>query len=78
MTELLDHAIERIRSLPAETQDDFARVLLGLADDEMRLLVLTNEERAGLAVSMAATEQGEFATDEEVRAIWAKHGCRVP
>ena len=74
MTDLLDHAIERVRALPPETQDDFARVLLSLADHEAEPIVLTQQEREAIAVSNAAAEHGYFASDEEVRAVWAKHG----
>ena len=35
---------------------------------------LTPEEEADLDASLAEAERGEFATDEEVRAVWAKHG----
>lgn len=74
MTTLLDRAIEAARDLPPEAQDDIARVLLQLvgADDEP--VPLTPEEQAALAASMAAAKRGEFATDEEVRAVWDKHG----
>ena len=34
----------------------------------------TPEEEAELDESEAAASRGDFATDEEVRAIWAKHG----
>jgi hypothetical protein len=76
MTELLDHAIERVRALPPETQDAFARVLLNLAgdEDEQAVYQLTPAETASLAKSLAQAERGEFASDEEVRAVWAKHG----
>ncbi|KQP58279.1 hypothetical protein [Methylobacterium sp. Leaf112] len=76
MTELLDHAIERVRALPPETQDAFARVLLNLAGDEDDQAVyhLTPAEEASLAKSLEQAERGEFATDEQVRAVWAKHG----
>ncbi|MDO9425305.1 MAG: hypothetical protein Q7T93_00565 [Methylobacterium sp.] len=74
MTQLLDQAIERVRALPPKTQDDFARVLLSLADDEVEPVILTDEERAAIAASMAAAERCEFATDEQVRAVWANHG----
>ncbi len=40
-------------------------------------MVLIGQERASLAVSMVAAERDEFATDEEVRVVWAKHGIRV-
>jgi predicted transcriptional regulator len=35
---------------------------------------LTPEEEAELDASLAEAAQGEFATDEEVRAVWVKHG----
>jgi predicted transcriptional regulator len=35
---------------------------------------LTPEEEADVDASLAEAERGEFATDEEVRALWAKHG----
>jgi hypothetical protein len=35
---------------------------------------LTPEEQAAIAASKAAAARGEFATDEQVRAVWAKHG----
>jgi hypothetical protein len=76
MTELLDQAIERVRALPPETQDAFARVLLNLAgeEDERGVYQLTPAEEVSLAKSLEQAERGEFATDEAVRAIWAKHG----
>jgi hypothetical protein len=37
-------------------------------------VLLSADERAAIATSKAAAARGEFATDEQVRAIWAKHG----
>lgn len=34
--------------------------------------ILGPEENAGLDASTAKAERGEFATDEEVAALWAK------
>ncbi|WP_342109696.1 hypothetical protein [Methylobacterium sp. SI9] len=75
MTELLERAIARVRALPDAMQDDAARMLLlfaGEADEPVYRL--TPEEEADLAPSLAQAERGEFATDEQVRAVWAKHG----
>ena len=36
--------------------------------------VLTADERAAINRSKAAAARDEFATDEQVRAVWAKHG----
>ncbi len=74
MTQLLEHAVETVRGLPPETQDDFARVLLQLAGEDQPVIQLSAEEEASLEESLAQAERGEFATDEQVRAIWAKHG----
>jgi hypothetical protein len=74
MTQLLEHAINTVRALPPETQDDLARALLQLAGEEQPLIRLTPEDEASLDESLAQAERGEFATDEQVRAIWAKHG----
>ena len=75
VTKLLDQALAAARSLPADAQDDIARVVLRLsgADDEPPVS-LTPEEQAAITASKAAAARGEFATDEQVRTVWAKHG----
>jgi predicted transcriptional regulator len=74
MTRLLEQAMETVSALPDDTQDELARVLLQLAGVEQPPYELTPEEKADLDASLAEAERGEFATDEEVRAMWAKHG----
>lgn len=75
MTKLLDKALEVARSLPAELQDDIARVVLQLAgSDDAAPILLSADERAAIAASKDAAARGEFATDEQVRGIWARHG----
>ena len=76
MTKLLDQALEAARSLSPDAQDEIARAVLRLAgtDDEASPVALAPEERAAVAASKAAAGRGEFATDEQVRAVWAKHG----
>jgi hypothetical protein len=75
MTTLLDRALEAARNLPAAAQDEIARLVLQLAhDEESAPVLLSDDERSALAASKAAAARGEFATDAEVRAVWAKHG----
>lgn len=76
MTKLLDQAVETVRNLPNAAQDAIAYVVLRLAadEDEEGPIVLSQQERAAVARSKAAAARGEFATDEQVRAAWAKHG----
>ena len=76
MTKLLDQALEAARGLSADAQDDIARVVLQLAGtgEGVSPVPLSSDERAAVAVSKAAAARGEFATDEQVRAVWSKHG----
>ncbi len=75
MTKLLDQAVEAARNLPPDAQDDIAHVVLRLtgADNEPPVS-LTADEQAAITASKAAAARGQFATDEQVRAVWAKHG----
>jgi len=74
MTEILERAVEILRGLPPETQDAVARILLKLAGNEPSIIWLTPGEEESLRASLLEAERGEFATDDEMRAIWAKHG----
>jgi hypothetical protein len=74
MTDLLDKALEAVRGMPPATQDELARLLLRIAGDDEPVIELTDEEMAALDESAAQAERGEFATDEQVRAVWARHG----
>ncbi len=74
MTRLLKRAVEMVSALPADRQDELARVLLQLAGVEQPSYLLTPEEEADVNASLAEAKRGEFATEAEVRAMWAKHG----
>lgn len=75
MTKLLDDALAAVRTLPSAEQDSIARAVLRLAGlDDDPPAALSPEERAAVAASKAAAARGEFASDEQVRAVWANHG----
>jgi hypothetical protein len=74
MTKLLDQALDAVRQLPPDVQDDIARVVLQLARDDAAPVTLSPEERDAISLSKSAADRGEFATEEQVRAVWAKHG----
>lgn len=75
MTKLLEQAVEAARNLPPAAQDEIARVVLQLAGaDDDPPVTLTPDEQAAISASKAAAARGEFATAEQVRAVWAKHG----
>ena len=43
-------------------------------DDEGAVVTLSPDERAAIAKSKAEVARGDFATDEQVQAVWAKYG----
>jgi hypothetical protein len=73
MTELLELAVNALRGLSPETQDALARILLQLAGDDTSVVRLNAEEEESFKASFLEADRGEFATDNEIKAIWAKH-----
>lgn len=74
MTELLDHAMDGAQSLPPEAQDEIARIVLAYAGEDQGVIQLTVEEEASFTESLAQAERRQFATEEQIEAVWAKHG----
>lgn len=75
MTELFKHAVAVTKTLPDEVQDEIAQAMLALAGEEVpdAVYVLTPEEKASMARSLDQARRGDFASDEEVEAVWAKY-----
>jgi hypothetical protein len=73
MTKLLDQAVEAAQSAPPETQDDVARMILTYFGREQTPAELSPEDEAAVTKARAAVARGEIATDERMRAIWAKY-----
>jgi hypothetical protein len=48
-------------------------LLVELAGEDQPVVELTPEEEASLRESLAQADRREFATDEEVRTVWAKY-----
>ncbi len=74
MTKLLEKAVTAARGLPPDMQDAMARIMLAFAGEEQAVLRLTPEEEATFATSLDQSARGEFASDEAVYNVWAKHG----
>jgi hypothetical protein len=74
MSKLLDQAVDAVRRLPPDEQDAIARVIRRLAGvDDAEPVPLSTEERTAIERSKSAAARGEFASDEQVKAVWAKH-----
>jgi len=78
MTELLERAVEILRGLPPETQDALARIFLQWAEDDPSIVWLSADEDETFRASSLESEPGEFATDDEIRAILGEPGSVRP
>ena len=73
MTKPLEKAVAAVSALPDDQQDEAAFILLQFAGIEPPF-ALSAEDETELEASLAEEARGEFATDEDVRAMWAKYG----
>jgi selenocysteine lyase/cysteine desulfurase len=74
MTKLLEDAIEKVKELPKERQDELARMLIDVAASDLSPYQLTDAEAALIEERIAAVHRGEIASDEEVAAMWRRFG----
>lgn len=70
----LQKALDAVRMWPVERQDAAAEIL-----ERMNILAtapytLSAEERADLEEALAEARRSEFASDADVRAMFARHG----
>ena len=72
MTKLLEQGIEAVKALPADRQDLAGELLLALAGIAEQNYGLTPDQIEDLKISIAQADRREFATDEEVEAVWKK------
>jgi hypothetical protein len=73
MTELLEQAIAEIRELPEADQDRAAGLLLTFIANRKPPEPLDRETRAAILEGLAQAERGEFVSDEEMAAFFARH-----
>lgn len=74
MTTLFDIAVETARQLPPEKQDVIARLVLQMAGEDQSVYRLSEEELESLKPSLKQADNRNFASDAEVRTVWARHG----
>ena len=70
MTKRLEQAVEKIRELPEADQDDAADLLFVLAARANAPEKLDDATRAAIREGMRQARRGEFATDEQIAAIF--------
>lgn len=72
MTSLLEKALEVVRQLPAESQDDIARAILSLAGDEDEAEEVDAAHLPGVLDGLMQAKRRQFATEAEVEAAFRR------
>jgi hypothetical protein len=72
MTKLLEQAVETVRGWPADVPSSPVFSFNWL-EKISPWVQLSAADEASLEESLAQADRGEFATDEQVREIWAKY-----
>ncbi len=73
--EQIDEVLNRIRfSWPPDRQADLVNIALSMEASDAEPLELTPEEIADLEEALAEADRGEFASDEEVQAVFRRYG----
>jgi len=71
--EQIDEVLDRVRTWPAEDQERAVLMLKMLEERRGSVYVLSDEELASIEEAEAEAERGEFATDEEVKAVFDRY-----
>ena len=74
MMKILEEAIEKVLKLPEERQAYAAEVLEQIAAAGGDAFAVPQEHRAAVLEGLGEAERGEFASDEEMAALWKKCG----
>ncbi|MEF3365597.1 hypothetical protein V3H18_03520 [Methylocystis sp. 9N] len=74
MTKLLEKAIDKARALSEGEQDIVALLILDAIETGAHPAALDDVTIAALEDGLAEARRGEFASEEEVAALWKRHG----
>jgi hypothetical protein len=74
MTKLLEQAIAKALTLPAEEQDALALAILSMSEGDASAYPLDHATRAAILEGLAEAERGEYVPDEVVAAADKRHG----
>lgn len=74
MIKVLEQAIEKVKKLPEDRQVYAAEVLEQIAAAGSDVFVVPDEHREAVLEGLEQAERSEFASDEEMAALWKKCG----
>jgi hypothetical protein len=74
MIKVLEQAIEKIKGLPEDQQAYAAEVLEHIVAAGSGEFHVPDDHRAAVLEGLEQAKRGEFASDEEMAALWKKCG----
>ena len=80
MTKLLEKALQAVRRLPPDSQDQIALAMLSLADHDDQPEEIDPAHLADVLEGLAQAKRREFATDAEIEAAFRRfeHSAYAP
>jgi hypothetical protein len=72
MTKLLEKALEAVRQLPADAQDEIAQTILQLVGTKDEPEPVDSAHLPAVLEGLAQASRGEFASDAEVEAAFRR------
>lgn len=72
MTRLLEGALEAVRKLSPDEQDEIARAMLQFAENDGEAKAIDRAHLTAVLSGLAQAKQREFASDEEVEAAFRR------
>ena len=70
--EQIEAIFERVRTWPIQRQEDAAAMLLRMEEQGVEPYEFDEDERREIEAALAEAERGEFASDEEVEAVFSR------
>lgn len=74
MNKKLETLLDIVSSWPEAAQDELMKSVAEINARHAGVYRLSDNERAAIESALAAVERGEIATDEEVAAVFKRHG----
>jgi hypothetical protein len=74
MNKKLESLLEIISAWPDEAQAELIQSITEIEARHLGVYRLSDDERAAIEKGLAAADRGEFASDEEMAAIFKRHG----
>ena len=72
MTKLLDKAMNAVRKLSLESQDEIARAMLQLAEGDGEIETIDAAYLAAVLEGLSQAKAGRFASDAEIEAAFRR------